>query len=264
MDLALTGKRAVVTGGSRGIGYAIAHQLASEGCDVVIVSRDASSLALAAATIAERSGRQVFSVTADTSDDDSVTAMAETATRKLGGVDILVNAAARSAGASGAASTISATKLREEIDVKALGYLRCCQAIAPQLVERGWGRIINIGGLASRQTGSLSAAMRNVAVTALTKTLADELGPQGVNVTALHPGITRTERIAAQITQRAAEQQVAERLVADQMGAAYAIGRIVEPAEIAYLAAFLASPLSVAVNGDSIACGGGKVGSIHY
>jgi NAD(P)-dependent dehydrogenase (short-subunit alcohol dehydrogenase family) len=179
-------------------------------------------------------------------------------------VDILVNAAARSAGAGGSALSVPTAGLLEEIDVKAIGYLRCAQGVVPQMRERGWGRIISVAGLAARQTGALSATMRNAAVAAMTKNLADELGRYGINVTAVHPGVTRTERIAGLIARRAAERGVSEQEIADEMGAGYAIGRIAEPAEIADLVAFLASPRSASVTGDAIACGGGKIGSVHY
>jgi NAD(P)-dependent dehydrogenase (short-subunit alcohol dehydrogenase family) len=106
--------------------------------------------------------------------------------------------------------------------------------------------------------------MRNAAVIALTKTLADELGTHGVNVTAVNPGTTRTERVAGRIAARAEDRGVSEDEVAAEMGADYAIGRLVEPREVAYVVAFLASPLSVAINGDAIACGGGRIGSIYY
>jgi NAD(P)-dependent dehydrogenase (short-subunit alcohol dehydrogenase family) len=264
VDLQLSGKRAVVTGASRGIGRAIADRLAAEGCEVVVVAQDPARLERAAAEIAAASGRAVHAVTADTSDDESVAAMVTAATEALGGIDILVNSAARSAGATGSVREVPAAKLLTELNVKAVGYLRCSQQAAPHMIENGWGRIINVAGLAARQTGALSATMRNVAVAALTKNLADELGPFGINVTALHPGTTRTERIADQIASRAAARSLTEAEVAAELGAPYALGRIVEPAEIAYVAAFLASPLSVAINGDAIACGGGRLGSVYY
>ncbi len=265
MDLELTGCRALVTGGSsRSIGYAVARRLALEGCAVAIVSRDLQTLATAAAELAAQTSRPVVPVAGDAADGDSVVAVVAEVTERLGGVDILVNSAARSAGASGPASTVSPERLRTEIDIKALGYLRFAQAVAPQMVDRGWGRIVSVAGLAARQTASLSAAVRNVAVAAMTKTLADELGPHGVNVTAVHPGTTRTQRIADQIAERAGARGVGVEEVAAEMGSVYGIGRLVEPDEVANLVAFLASPLGVAVNGDTIPCGGGRTGSIHY
>ena len=88
-------------------------------------------------------------------------------------------------------------KTVRDTGTKVLGYLRCARAVAPVLKERGWGRIINISGLAARQSGTAIGSMRNVAVAALTKNLADELGPHGINVTVVHPGLTWTERMPA-------------------------------------------------------------------
>ncbi len=84
--------------------------------------------------------------------------------------------------------------LDEQLNVKLKGYLRCARAFAPGMVAGGWGRIINISGMAARQTGSVVGSVRNVAVSAMTKNLADEYGPAGVNVTVVHPGMTVTER----------------------------------------------------------------------
>lgn len=245
MDLELTGRRAVVTGGSRGIGLAVARALAHEGADIGLVARDPDTLARAAQDIAARSGRHVIGVAADTGSDEEVTAMAARMRSELGEVDILVNAAAtpRSQGAD--------TALLDEINIKVNGYLRCVCALAPGMVERGWGRIINIGGIAARQTGSLLASIRTVSVAALTKNLADQLGPAGVNVTVLHPGWTRTEREIPQDIERARAETVS-------------IGRLVTADEVAAVAAFLASPKSVAINGDAVVAGGGVRGAIFY
>lgn len=264
MDLELAGKRAIVTGASRGLGNAIARQLAAEGCRLALVARGESELTAAAQRITVEVGSPVGAVPADTADAGSVARMVDSAVELLGGVDILVNCAASSAGATGTAAAVSAGALREEFDIKALGYLRCSQAVAPFMIENGWGRIVNVAGLAARQSGSISASMRNAAVIAMTKTLADELGSHGINVTAVNPGTTRTERIAARITERATARGVSENDIAAEMGSVYAIGRLVEPREIGYVVAFLASPLSAAITGDAIACGGGRIGSIHY
>jgi NAD(P)-dependent dehydrogenase (short-subunit alcohol dehydrogenase family) len=264
VDLELRGKCALVTGGSRGIGRAIARRLGHEGCQVAVAARDETALRVAAKELSSDTNQRIVAVKVDTADDDSVAEMIARATAELGRIDILVNSAARSAGASGPAASISTDTLRDEFDIKALGYLRCAQAVAPQMTERRWGRIISVAGLAARQTGAISAAIRNVAVAALTKNLADELGPRGVNVTAVHPGTTRTERIDARLRQRADAAGIDVSAAAAELGSSYAIGRIVEPDEVADVVAFLASPRGVAINGDTIPCGGGRVGSIHY
>jgi NAD(P)-dependent dehydrogenase (short-subunit alcohol dehydrogenase family) len=260
MDLELTGRRAVVTGGSRGIGLAIGRALAAEGADVALVARDKDALARAAEQVAAESGRRVIGVRADTGDDGSVTAMAEEVVRELGGVDILVNAAATPNTAGG----ISEDALEDEINVKVRGYLRTARAFAPLMTGQGWGRIINIGGVAARQTGSVVGSVRNIAVAALTKNLADELGPQGVNVVAVHPGLTRTEKTTQMLTAAAYARGTSVEEVQRAMESMVSIGRLVTAQEVAAVVAFLASPKSAALNGDPIVASGGTRGTIHY
>ncbi len=145
-----------------------------------------------------------------------------------------------------------------------MGYLRCAQAVAPHMIRQGWGRIVNISGLAARSTGATIGSIRNVAVVALTKNLADELGPHGINATVVHPGLTRTEKTAGVVAERARSQGVAEADVERQMAAGNSVRRIIDAREIAYVVAFLASPKSIAINGDVIAAGGGVPRSIYY
>ena len=257
MDLELTGRRAVVTGGSRGIGLAIGRALAAEGADVALVARTEDVLERAAEEVARESGR---AVPADTGDDASVATMVGLVVAQLGGVDILVNAAA--APATGAPFTDD--NLEDEINVKVRGYLRCARAVAPLMVESGWGRIVNIGGVAARQTGNLVGTVRNVAVAALTKNLADELGPRGVNVNVVHPGMTRTERTAEAAAAMASSRGVTVEELERALQGAVSLGRIVTAEEVAAVVTFLASPKSVAINGDPVVASGGARGSIHY
>jgi len=198
--------------------------------------------------------------------DDDVRAMVDEVAGAFGGVDVLVNAAARPASSAPVPplSGLTDDALREEFETKVLGYLHTARAAAPHMAEQGWGRIINISGLAARQASSAFGSIRNVAVAALTKNLADELGPAGINVTVVHPGTTATERtpglIAAYAQARGSNEEEAER----SLSASVSIGRIVTAAEVADVVAFLASPRSVAINGDAIAAGGGTRGAIHY
>jgi NAD(P)-dependent dehydrogenase (short-subunit alcohol dehydrogenase family) len=177
MDLELSGKRAGVTGASRGIGLAVARRLVAEGVDVALIARDRERLERAAAELRGASpGPRVLPVVCDTGSDEAVAAMARTVLGELGGIDILVNCAAK----------VNTGPMREEdldehLNVKLKGYLRCARAFAPGMAERGWGRIVNVSGLAARQTGSVVGSVRNVAVAAMTKNLADEYGVQGVN-----------------------------------------------------------------------------------
>ena len=209
MDLQLVGKRAIVTGASRGIGFAVAAALTAEGADVVLVARDEAALD-AAATRLSGPGRRVLAIAADTTDDAAVRAMVARTVAELGGVDILVNAAARPGGSSPPRGLVDLgdDDVRVEVETKVLGYLRCARAVAPHMIAQGWGRIINISGLAARQTGSIVGSIRNVAVAAMTKNLADELGPTGINVTVVHPGMTVTERTPGLIADLAATRGI--------------------------------------------------------
>ncbi len=266
MDLELAGKRALITGGSRGIGLAIARQLALEGARIALAARDATALAQAAQALAAETGAEVQSFQVDTGDDASVKAMIAGVASGFGGLDILVNAAAKPGGQAPPPKLAEITDemFWSDVNVKVMGYLRCAREAAPLMIAQGWGRIINISGLAARQTGSTIGSIRNVAVAALTKSLADELGPHGINVTVIHPGLTRTEKTGPLVAARAASTGTAPEEVEKRLSANTVIGRIVDAEEVAYIAAFLASPKSVAITGDAIAAGGGTRGAIHY
>ncbi len=145
-----------------------------------------------------------------------------------------------------------------------MGYIRCAREVVEGMRARGWGRIVHVSGLAARQTGNTVGSIRNVAVAALAKNMADELGPSGIQVTAVHPGLTRTERTAPLVAARAAQQGVSPAEVEAQMAAGNSIRHLVTAEEVADVVVFLCSPRSRAINGDAIAVGGGAPRSIHY
>ncbi len=266
MDLQLTGKRAVVTGGGSGIGRATAAQLAAEGADVVIASRSADRLRQAADEIGAACGRTVHPVAVDTSDEASVHALAVRAAELVGPIEILVNCAAIPAGQTPVSGfeTVTSQQFWDDVNVKVLGYLRCAQALAPGMIAAGWGRIINVSGLAARNAGSVVGSIRNVSVAALTKNLADELGRHGVNVTVVHPGLTRTEATPGVVAATASRESVEPAEIERRLARGNTIGRMITAAEVASVIVFLASPRSVAINGDAIACGGGAPRAIYY
>jgi NAD(P)-dependent dehydrogenase (short-subunit alcohol dehydrogenase family) len=154
--------------------------------------------------------------------------------------------------------------LDEHLNVKVKGYLRCARTLAPGMRERGWGRIVNVSGMAARQTGSVVGSVRNVAVAAMTKNLADEYGADGINVTVVHPGMTRTERTPDTLAAMGQAQGRTPDEVEAAIGRNVSIGRMVTAEEVAAVVVFLASPLSVSINGDAIPVGGGVRGAIHY
>ena len=267
MDLELHGRTAIVTGGSSGIGKAIARELAMEGVDVAIAARRLEPLEAAAQ-------RAVRGSPAGESCPYPRTRPTTIPSRRwcgrpwmhLGRLDILVNCAAQPGGAAPPVplSDIVSDHFWPDMNVKVLGYLRCAREAAPHMKQQGWGRIINISGLAARQTGNTIGSMRNVAISAMTKNLADELGPHGINVTVVHPAQTRTERTASMLEEQARRLGVTVEEAERRMADANSVRRVIDARDIAYVVAVLASPRCVAVNGDAIAAGGGSPRAIHY
>lgn len=266
MELELRDKVAIVTGGSRGIGKAVARELAREGADVALVARNAAVLETAAAEISRATGRRIEGFTADTGDDAAVKAMVADALGAFGRIDILVNCAAAPGGQAKppALAEITNEHFFADMNVKVMGYLRTAREVAPHMANRGSGRIINISGLAARHTGTIVGSIRNVGVAALTKNLADELGPHGISVVCVHPGRTRTEKTPAVVEREANATGVSTAEIERRMAGFNLVGRLITAEEVAYVVTFLASPKSVAINGDVIAAGGGAAGEIYY
>jgi NAD(P)-dependent dehydrogenase (short-subunit alcohol dehydrogenase family) len=265
VNLELDGKRAIVTGASRGIGRAVATALAAEGASVVLVARGSTDLDTALQALRSQ-GHAAVAVPADTSDDSTVRAMVAEAVSSFGGIDILVNAAAQPSTGRGPRrlAEIVDHDMHLEFDTKVMGYLRCARAVAPHMAAQGWGRIVNVGGLIARKTGNTFGSVRNVAIAAMSKNLADELGSSGINVTVVHPATTVTERTPDVLRSLAEDRGLTEAEVLASLSAGVSIGRLVQAHEVADVVVFLASPRSVAINGDAIAVGGGSRGSIHY
>ena len=266
MDLELQGRTAVVTGGSRGIGRAVAAELAAAGVAVVIAARRRAPLQAAAAQLGGGARRRVVAVPADTTDDASVRSLMQRAAAELGGVDILVNCAAPVAwlAPNPRLADLTGDQFEQALDVKVMGYLRCAREAAPLMRRRGWGRIINIAGLAARRAGSIIGSIRNAGVVALTRNLAAELGPHGINVTCVHPGATRTELTPELVARRAAAERRPAAAIEQDLAAETAIGRMVTAHDVACLVCFLASPRSAALQGGVVAADGGAGGEIRY
>ena len=228
--------------------------------------RNVDTLSATANEIASDTGRSVYPVVVDTGDSESVKNAVREADACLGGIDILVNNAARPLGRAPVTGIegLEDDQFNLDVNVKVLGYLRCARAVAPIMKARGWGRIINISGLAARSSGAIVGSIRNVAVSALTKNLADELGPHGINVTVIHPGATRTEATQQMLSDRAAANGTTAADEESTMRDANSVKQIIDASDIAYVAAFLASPRSIAINGDAIAAGGGVGNAIFY
>jgi|TARA_Y100000310_G_scaffold102141_2_gene100303 NAD(P)-dependent dehydrogenase (short-subunit alcohol dehydrogenase family) len=272
MDLGLEGRRGIVVGGSRGIGKAIAFALATEGVDLVIAARNSDRLQGAASEIAAETGRNVTPISCDAADRNEVDAMVSQAAAALGEINILVNSGSApggSATAVGYIDTIVDEDFLQDFNVKYMGALRCARACIPHLQKAGWGRIINISGLNARIAGNLSGGARNTSLVHFTKTLATQLGRDGITVNCIHPGITRTERTAEALRARAERRGVTAEEVeladfAEGSRRTNAIGRMIDAAEIAHLATFLCSDKAWAVTGEVIAADGGGSSAVYY
>jgi NAD(P)-dependent dehydrogenase (short-subunit alcohol dehydrogenase family) len=206
VELGLQGKHAIVTGGSRGIGKAIARELAREGVDVAIVARNKPDLEATARELAAETNRRVIPLAADVTSREQVDGMVAEAARQLGGVHILVNSGSApggSASAIGPIETLVDEDLLEDFNIKYVGALRCSRAVIPFMKSAGWGRIINISGANARNAGNLSGGARNTSLVHMTKTLAVQLGRHGITVNCIHPGATRTERTPSLLSKRA-------------------------------------------------------------
>jgi NAD(P)-dependent dehydrogenase (short-subunit alcohol dehydrogenase family) len=272
MDFGLQGKTALVTGGSRGIGKAIARELAHEGVDLVLAARSEVGVTASAREIMAETGRKVVPLTFDTTDTASVNTLVGKAADALGGIGILVNSASAPGGsksATGSLGTIDDAALLHDFNTKYLGALRACRAAIPHMKKAGWGRIINISGNNARTPGNLSGGARNVALVHLSRTLALQYGRDGITVNCIHPGFTRTERTAALLAERAAALGVTPEEVERQdylPGAARsnAIGRMVDASELAFVAVFLASDKARTVTGELISPNGGQGNWVYY
>jgi NAD(P)-dependent dehydrogenase (short-subunit alcohol dehydrogenase family) len=177
----------------------------------------------------------------------------------LGRIDVLVNNAATPGGlVRGTLSDAAEEDLLDDINTKVVGYFRCAKAVAPHMQRQNWGRIINIGGLSGRRSGVISG-LRNAAIVHLTKTLADQLGQDGITVNLVHPGTTRTERSGPMYAERAQREGVTVDEVEHSVSQNNAIRRIVDAQEIGHVVAFLCSPKAGSITGVAIDASGGSI-----
>lgn len=255
-DSSLHGQVAVVTGGGRGIGKAITRELVRRGAEVVIAARGLAALEQAAEEIMKEIGGRVVPVAADTTDTGAVQGLAAAAAR-VGQVAILVNGAAAPAGlVRNDIAEADPEALLTDLNTKVVGYLRCAKAVAPLMREHGYGRIVNIGGLTGRSSHALSG-MRNVAIVHLTKVLSDQLGPAGITVNTLHPGVVETEHIHDLYAKNAAAEGITAAQVEQNFIARTPIRRVLTAEEIATAVCFFAGPQAGGITGESLGIDGG-------
>lgn len=244
----LDGRIALVTGGNRGIGRALAEGLAEAGASVAVTSRQAARAETAAAELALATGRSCLGLAADVRDDADVRRAVAQTIRELGGLHILVNNA-------GLNIRERITDLKDEsweevLDTNLGGAMRCSRAVAGHLVEQGWGRIINIGSIMSVVSiaARASYASSKAGLLGLTRTMALDLAPYGVTVNALCPGVFRTEINRPILNDPDYLQEFLKQIP---------LGRMGEPSELTGAAVFLASQASAYMTGATLFVDGG-------
>ena len=263
MDLELDGKVAVVTGGSKGIGRAIARGLARERARVVVVARDGGALDKVVAEARDLGARDAAAISADLSKLSEVERVVATVRRDSGRIDILVNNAGAIRG--GAFLDIPDAQWLDDWNLKLLGYIRMARAVFPIMQSQGGGRIVNVVGAAARNPtpAYLTGGAANAALVNFTKGLADLGAESNILVTAVSPAATRTERWDTLIEQQA---KAAGKSVADMRAAAvapYKLGRIATPEDIADVVCFLASARASFITGICITVDGGATRGVY-
>jgi 3-oxoacyl-[acyl-carrier protein] reductase len=242
----LSGKRALVTGGSRGIGAAIALALAENGADVAFTYHSSAHKAQALVDSIEASDRRAVAIQADSADPDAITRAVGEAVSALGGLDILVNSAA--IGHLGTVAETAIADYQAVMDVNVRAPLLFAKAVAPHLGEGG--RIVTIGSALGERVpfpGITLYAMSKAALTSFTRGLSRELGPKGVTVNLVQPGATDTD------------SNPAEGAGADFQRGLTSLGRYATPREIANAVVFLASPAASVITGATLTADAGAI-----
>jgi 3-oxoacyl-[acyl-carrier protein] reductase len=263
MDFELRGKVALVTGGSRGIGRAVALQLADAGANVAICGRSKESLDRAAGEIAAR-GVACWAYKSDVSRLADVERLVADTADAAGRIDILVNNAVASTSAP--FDQLTDELFRYHIDVKLMAYIRIARLVLPHMQGRKWGRIVNVGGMTARIVAPLrmTNGVVNAGVANFTKQFAGYAAGWNVTVNCIHPGYTVTERVQ-QIFQREAQESGDEvAAVIARRTAEIPLGRLIRPEDIATAVLFFCSPMAQMITGQCIAVDGGSGAAVAY
>lgn len=263
MDLGLRDKAVLVTGGSRGIGRAIALAFAAEGANVAICGRDRGQLAKTQPEIAAL-GVKSLAIAADLFQADDCRRVVDETATTFGRFDVLVNNASTNVG--GTLEDSPDEQLIERFLGKTLASMRTSRAALPHFRRVGGGRIICIGGTSIRMPGktSLPSGLGNSSVVNFAKHLSQQVAREGILVNVVHPPFTKTDRYPDRLAARARELGVGLAEAEASFNREFAIGRIVEPADIAPFVVFLASPQASAITGQSIVVDGGHSAAINY
>jgi NAD(P)-dependent dehydrogenase (short-subunit alcohol dehydrogenase family) len=255
MDLGLEGRKAIVTGGSKGLGFAIARELLVEGADVAICSRHEDEV-MAAAEQLRNPERTIYAQRADVTDAQQIDDFVAQASSALGGVDILVNNAGRAH--PGTFETLTDQDWHDDLDVKLFSMIRCSRAVLPHMRERGGGRIININAVygKSPDPSFFATSVDRAACLSFTKALSIELATDDILVNSVNIGFVVTPQWQ-NIRQRRAPELDEEEFFRRTVEGVVPLGRFGQPDEVSGIVAFLAGDRAGYITGASVDVAGG-------
>jgi NAD(P)-dependent dehydrogenase (short-subunit alcohol dehydrogenase family) len=258
MDLKLSGKTALVTGASEGIGKAIAFALAHEGVDMAICARRKEPLEAAASEIARATNRKIVAIPADLTKPEDAENFVKQGHAALRRVDILVNNAGSSPG--GVIEFLSEEHWAQSLQLKFMGYVRCIKHVLPIMRAQGRGRVVNLIGNdgIKHSYWEIAPGAANAAGQNLTISLAAQYGKDNISFVAVNPGPVRTERWAGLVDAMARDMKISREEADSLAPRSIPLGRIAECEEVANLVTYLASDLAHFVNGTMIEIDGGQ------
>jgi 3-oxoacyl-[acyl-carrier protein] reductase len=262
VDLGLRGKIALVTGASRGLGRAIAEELAAEGASLVMCARGQEALTEASEAVRAASGVDVLGVPADVSRSQDVSRLVLSAIARFGRIDILVTNAGGPP--SGPFESLGPDKWEKAVQVTLLSAVNLCREVLPGMRQRKWGRIINVTSITVKQPveGLMLSNSLRAGVTGFARTLANEVAADGITVNNILPGYTRTQRVESLAKAAAEREGISIDDSLKKWVAEIPMRRLGEPREFAALATFLASDRASYITGTSIQVDGGWIRSL--
>ncbi|HCU98796.1 MAG TPA: short-chain dehydrogenase [Chloroflexi bacterium] len=258
MDLNLKDKVVLVTGGSKGIGKAIALNLSKEGVKLAICARGQDLLDTTASFIEKETSNEVLPVTADLTNPDDVKTMVDKIITHYGRIDILVNNAGSSPG--GVLENLTEEDWAQSLQLKFMGYVRCCKEVIPHMRNQGGGRVVNIIGNDGVKFSywEITPGAANAAGQNFTLSLAGQYGKNNITFVAINPGPVATERWDGLLEAMARDRNISKDEADRLSKASIPLGRICTPQEVADLATFMASDRAHFINGTMIEIDGGQ------
>ncbi len=258
MDLGLRGRVALVTGGSKGIGKAIARGLAHEGASVALAARTQSEVEATAAAIHKETGVPTFAFPADLTRTDDANRLVAAVVERFGRIDILVNNAGAARG--GVIEQLTDADWEAALQLKFLGYVRCVRAVLPHMRRQGKGRVVNLIGNDGVKPSywEIAPGAANAAGQNFTLSMAGQWGRENITFVAVNPGPVRTERWDGLVRAMARDMHLSYEEADKLAPRSIPLGRIAEPEEVADLVVFLASDRAHFINGTMIEIDGGQ------